>query len=334
MQYSMMGLCLCLNVYDIWQILQSIAVFILRIKRTWDREKMNEMMKCIDKLESSGDYRVIKRFVPVAHYNHSAPDDIKLGIYLDTETTGINSATNEIIELAMVPFEFDSSGKIYRVLPEYNSFQDPHKSIDEIITRVTGITDDMVRGQSIDLGQVSAMLKKAVIVIAHNARFDRAFVEKLSDDFKDISWGCSISDINWDDEGIGGVKLDYLAYKYGFFYDAHRATIDCQAGIEILSRNLPESGEPVLKRLLDSARRIDVRLWAENAPFDKKDILKERGYRWSSGHDGKPKAWYCDIHEENLADETRYLKEKIYPRDVGDLKVDRITAKQRYSNRV
>lgn len=220
------------------------------------------MKECIKKLEASGDYRIIKRFVPVEYYCHPTPDDIKLGIYLDTETTGTNPKKDEIIELAMVPFEFDPSGKIYQVLPEYNAFQDPHRPIPEKITNITGITDDMVSGETIDVVEVGKMLKAAVLVVAHNAKFDRQFVEKLSDSFKDVSWACSISDINWNEEGIGGVKLDYLAYKYGFFYDAHRATIDCQAGIEILSRQLPESGDLALKRLLDKARRTDVRIWA------------------------------------------------------------------------
>ena len=112
------------------------------------------MNECIEKLESTGDYRIIKRFVPVEHYCTPTPEDIKIGIYIDTETTGINPNKEEIIELAMVPFEFDSAGKIYRILPEYNSFQDPHKPIPEKITQITGITDDMVKGQSIDMAEV------------------------------------------------------------------------------------------------------------------------------------------------------------------------------------
>lgn len=291
------------------------------------------MKECIEKLESTGDYRIIKRFTPVAQYCTHTPEDTKVGIYLDTETTGINPNKEEIIELAMVPFEFDSLGKIYRILPEYNAFQDPRRPIPEMITQITGITDEMVSGEAIDVKQVTNMLEKAVLVVAHNAKFDRQFVEKLSDSFKDISWACSISDINWKEEGIGGVKLDYLAYKYGFFYDAHRATIDCQAGIEILSQKLPKSGELVLKRLLDNARHTDVRIWAEGAPFDKKDDLKERGYFWSPGQDGKPKAWYCDVSEEQFEDECKYLKDEIYKREINNFKNERITAKQRYSNR-
>jgi len=292
------------------------------------------MDECIKKLEQSGDYRIIRRFVPVERYQADNNSEKRIGIFLDTETTGLDAESDAIIELAMVPFEFDSLGHIYRILPEYNALQDPGIPIPALATEITGITDEMVAGQSIDLDRVSKMLSQAAIVIAHNARFDRPFTENLLDDFKDISWACSIAEVNWNSEGMEGVKLEYIAYKYGFFFEGHRATIDCQAGIEILSRPLPKSGELVLKQILEHARRTDVRLWAEGAPFDMKDALKKRGYRWSPGEAGKRKAWYCDINEEQLDDEMNYLNEHIYPRAVGTLPMDRFNAKLRYSNRL
>ena len=290
--------------------------------------------KMADELIKTGDFKVIKRFEPVEYYNKGSSDDLKIGVYLDTETTGMDADDDEIIELALVPFEFDKAGNIYRLLPAYNAFRDPGIPIPEIITQITGITDDMVKGQSIDLEQVSKILSEAVIVIAHNARFDRPFVEKLLDDFKDIAWACSIADIEWNKAGFEGVKLEFLAYKFGFFYEGHRATIDCQAGIEILSRKFPKSGEAVLSQLLKNARRTDIRLWAEGAPFDRKDVLKKRGYRWSPGDNGKRKAWYKDLSEEELEDEMKYLNDSIYPRAVGVLPMDKFNAKSRYSNRI
>ena len=291
------------------------------------------MDKCIKQLEDSGDYRVIRRYTPVAAYCEPNEANKRIGIFLDTETTGLDPNEDKVIELAMVPFEFDAAGNIYRLLPEYNGLNDPGMPIPEIAQKITGITDEMVKGQSLDFDAVKKLLSEAAIVIAHNARFDRPFCEGILDEFKDISWACSIADVNWNEEGIEGVKLEFLAYKYGFFFEGHRATIDCQAGIEILSRPLPTSGEPVLKRLLESARVTTVRLWAEGAPFDKKDDLKKRSYRWSSGEGGKRKAWYKDLQEEQLEEEMAYLNEFIYPRGVAELPMDRFTAMQRYSSR-
>lgn len=292
------------------------------------------MDEYIQKLEATGDYRIIKRFKPVSSYLQDNDANKKIGIFLDTETTGLDSDSDRIIELAMVPFEFDASGQIYRLLPEYNSLNDPGKSIPAIVTQLTGITDEMVKGQSINLDTVKNLLADAVIVIAHSARFDRPFCENFLDEFKDISWGCSVADINWQEEGMEGRKLEYLAYRYGFFFEGHRATIDCQVGIEILSRPLFNSGEPALKRLLDNARRTDIRLWAEGAPFDQKDALKKRGYRWSPGDNGKRKAWYLDLPEDKLESEMNYLNAHVYIRDAGTLPTDRFNAKIRYSRRL
>jgi len=288
----------------------------------------------IKQLEESGDYRVIKRFTPVDRYHAEGGSKLKQAVYLDVETTGLDADSDKVIELAMVPFEFDSEGNIYRLLPEYNGFQDPGRPIPENISRITGITDEMVAGQSIDLDRVKEILSSTVLVIAHNARFDRPFMEHLYDGFQDLWWACSMADINWSEEGIESSKLEYLAYKYGFFYEGHRATIDCQAGLHILSQALPTSKKPALKTLLESARRTDVRLWAVNAPFDMKDELKKRGYRWSPGDDGGYKAWYIDIAETDLEEEQAYLQKDIFKKPLGNLPMKKINAQLRYSKRL
>lgn len=128
------------------------------------------------------------------------------------------------------------------------------------------------------------------MILAHNATFDRPFAERLCDVFTTKAWGCSMSQIEWAVEGFEGTKLAYLAARAGFFYDGHRAVQDCAAAIELLSRPLPKSGEIALSRLLATARRPTWRIWAENAPYDLKDVLKRRGYRWNGGEDGRPRA--------------------------------------------
>ena len=294
---------------------------------------MTTEQNLIDQLTATGDYKVIRRLKPVDRYHDDTGAAKQIGLYIDTEATGLNLDTEKVIELAMVPFEYDAGGRIYRILPAYNAFQDPGIPIPAFITRLTGITDEMVAGQAIDLEQVAQLLSGASLVIAHNARFDRPFVESLHPGFEAVSWACSIADVNWNEEGFEGVKLEYLGYKYGFFYEGHRATIDCQAGIELLSQRLP-GGERVMKRLLDYAGRTDIRLWAERAPFAKKDLLKQRGYRWSPGGNGIRKAWYKDLPEDQVEAEMLYLNKEVYLKAVEVLPMDRFDATLRYSRRV
>ena len=63
---------------------------------------------------------------------------------------------------------------------------------------------------------------------------------------------------------------------------------------------MPISGVPALRQLLDNARVKTIRVWAEQSSFERKDPPKSRGYFWNDGTDGRPKAWWTDVPEQNL----------------------------------
>jgi DNA polymerase-3 subunit epsilon len=284
-------------------------------------------------LEQSGDYKVLRRFQPrMEPITAPAPNE-RLGIFLDLETTGLDPAKDEIIEIAMVPFLYTVEGALIAVGEPFQSYRDPGMSIPAEITALTGITDQMVQGQSIDFARLEEYVARAAIVIAHNAAFDRKFAERLSPAFETKPWACSMSQIPWAAEGIRGSKLAYLAAAAGFFFDEHRAVTDCQAAIEILGRPLPQSGRTALSALLQEARQRTCRVWAEGASFDLKEILKARRYRWSSGEDGGRKAWYIDVPEGALDVEVAFLHSEIYRRGL-DIPITYIGAYSGFSNRV
>ena len=107
-------------------------------------------------------------------------------------------------------------------------------------TAIHHITDDMVRGQRLDEAAIGRVLEGAGLVIAHNAGFDRPFVEARLPAFRALPWACSLKEVPWDSLGLGSAKLDYLAYRYGFFFEGHRAEIDCRALLEVLRLPIPE----------------------------------------------------------------------------------------------
>jgi hypothetical protein len=72
---------------------------------------------------------------------------------------------------------------------------DPGFSISPGITKITGITDQMVAGHCIDDRAVDDLLDRVVLVIAHNADFDRRFPEKRFPVFATKHWACSRADI-------------------------------------------------------------------------------------------------------------------------------------------
>jgi len=283
-------------------------------------------------LAKSADYRVLRRLVPRTTFSPSLGQSTKTGILLDVETTGLHQRKDEVIELGMVKFDYLPDGSIAGIRDVFSSFNEPSEAIPSEITALTGITNEMVAGQYIDEAAVSSFADEAVIVIAHNASFDRKFAERYWPIFQRKAWGCSATEVEWRRHGFEGSRLGYLLNGAGFFHQAHRAVDDCHALLEILAFELPATGTSALAVLLERARKKTMRLWAEQSPFDLKDVLKRRGYRWSDGGDGRPRSWYVDIDESKLDDEIAFLKSEIYLRDV-EPRLQTLTAFDRFSVR-
>lgn len=283
-------------------------------------------------LNASGEYRVQRRLMPRTTVSEADGTPTKTGLFVDVETTGLDPLKDEVIELAMVPFTYGTDGRIFEIKDAFQCFQEPSAPIPAEITRITGITDAMVAGRKIDTTAVSAFARPAALVIAHNAAFDRRFSERISDVFTTKPWACSMTQIDWSAEGHEGTKLAYLTAGAGFFYDRHRAEHDCRAAIELLATPLPTSGVVAMARLLERARQPSWRIWAENSPYDLKDALKARGYRWNGDGNPNPRAWYIDVEDAQREAEIGYLRREIYLRDV-DLLVHRMDAYNRFSDR-
>lgn len=198
---------------------------------------------------------------------------------------------------------------------------------------MTGITGEMVAGHMIDPDEVETFIQNAVLIVAHNAGFDRRFVEKLAPALALKGWACPQSQVDWAGEGIEGTRLSYLVAGAGYFYDKHRALNDCLAAIELLASPLPISANTGLSQLLENARKPTWRIWAENSPFDLKDVLKARGYRWNPDGTPYPKAWYIDIPDDQREAELAYLQRDIYQREI-QLLTRKIDAFNRFSDRV
>jgi DNA polymerase-3 subunit epsilon len=115
----------------------------------------------------------------------------------------------------------------------------------------------------------------------------------------------------------------------GLFFDGHRADADCRAVIHLLQQPLADGTLP-MKLLLDSARTPSYRIWALNSPFETKDVLKQRRYRWSPGEGKLPKAWYKEVAPDELEAEQGWLEREIYGGKQG-WKLETLDARRRYA---
>ena len=193
---------------------------------------------------------MLRRLKTPRQYHQPDGSNTKLAVLLDLETTGLDADKDEIIEIAMVPFTYSNDGRIFEVHEAYNELQEPSHAIPAIITQITGINDEMVKGHTINAEKVLEVVEPAVLIIAHNAAFDRKFAEKAFDVFSTKAWACSMTDVPWQEEQYESLKLEYLAMRNGFFYDGHRATADCYAAIELLAQSTLTSS---LSRVINSA---------------------------------------------------------------------------------
>ena len=281
--------------------------------------------------ERPEDFRLLER-IPLTREPQSCPlelspmvGDEQPMVLLDTETTGLSADDESIIELGMVKVLYSPSAKrIVSIVDVISLYEDPGKQIPELITELTGITDDMVQGQHIDDSLVASWLSDDPLVVAHNAQFDRPFFEKRFAALGHLSWACSASGIDWKALGFESRKLEYLLLRLGWFYEGHRAATDCLA-MAWLFQLLPES----VANLLSEADRRTVLVRAFGAPFDVKDYLKERGYRWHDGVKGANKHWWREISEDELPQEQTYLDD-LYHRGSEHAHYDYKDARNRF----
>lgn len=291
------------------------------------------------RLEVNPDFRVLRRLVPITDFGTrpqpaGATDAVApchRVLVLDTETTGLSHQVDKIIELALLMVSVDSAtGLPFGPVDLYEGFEDPGMPIPAVAKEVTGITDEMVRGMRLDDEAVAQMLAKADLIVAHNAGFDRPFVEARFPAFADKAWGCSFKDIDWKSAGASSLKLGALAADQGWFFEAHRAQVDCHALLQVLACPAGASGVTGLGHLMAAASRPSFKLSANGAPFESKDALKGRGYRW----DAEAKVWGCALaSEQALEEELAWLSKHVYGGRSVSLEVELLDSQVRYSSR-
>lgn len=150
-------------------------------------------------------------------------DDV---IVLDTETTGLSCAENELIEISAARLR----GR--EVVDRFDTFVHPNGLIPLEITELTSITNADVAHAPRAEEAVAALEEfvQGCPVIAHNATFDRSFIES-------VKGGVKVSDIWIDSLALSRIalprlsshKLATMAELFGCAAVSHRASDDVEA---------------------------------------------------------------------------------------------------------
>ena len=294
----------------------------------------NDLKEIVNTDINISEWKLIRKLHLPEKYNDPSGGEIKKGIVLDVEATCLSIGHDDVIQLALLPFDYEvSSGKILNIQKEdaFDGLREPRIPISKEASLVTGITNDMVINKKIDSKEVEKIINSSDLIIAHNASYDRPMVEQHWNCFKNISWACTFKSIDWLEEGFSSAKRELLGMNYGWFYEGHDAFNDCEACLALLSETLPKKNKTVFSVLREYAASPSFLIKAIDAPYSKRNILRRRGYKWRPADLLNGKVWWIETND--YEEEVKWLNEEIYNREIN-IPIKRITALNRYSDRI
>ena len=171
-------------------------------------------------------------------------------IVFDTETSGLDPKSDELIEFGAVIIGCDLRGKIIYDTVEF--LIDPNREIDDGITAITGITNKMLRrGISKEKAEnriADILFSRRSLIFGYNIQFDLNFVYHM---FERVGHGgliekCDYIDILsiFRDRTESRHKLYEAAEYYGVEYSAlHRALDDALVSFAVLLGEMKEKND-------------------------------------------------------------------------------------------
>ena len=177
---------------------------------------------------------------------------------IDIETTGGIAKRDKITEIAIIVYQDN------RIIDRYESLINPERSIPYEITRITGITNDMVENAPKFYEIAKEILSKteACIFVAHNVFFDYNFIKE---EFHQLGYSfsrkklCTVQLSRRYFKGLRSYSLESLISHFKIeVKNRHRAMDDALATLDVFGRiltinkNLDASINPIAGLLSDT----------------------------------------------------------------------------------
>ena len=213
---------------------------------------------------------------------------------IDVDTTGLNPAQDEIIELGAVVWDVEQK-KPMQLLSDLILI---HGSVSPEITEITGISNADLKASGLapedSYKKLLAMSSQCDYVVAHNGRdFDKPFVDRALKEFElslDLPWLDTLYDVPYAVK-ISSRKLVHLCAEHGFLNPfSHRAVFDVLSMMTVFSQYDFAEIEEMYK---SPQRKLIAKV-----SFEEKDKAKRAGFRW----DPSERVWYKNLKECQLKD--------------------------------
>jgi len=180
-------------------------------------------------------------------------------VVLDVETTGMRPLSDRVIEVAAI--RLACSGGRVRPVAEFATLVNPERRLPPTITRLTGIAEEMVAHapRFADVADELAAFLGPCVLVAHNARFDLAFLNaefgRVYERRLDNPQLCTLALSRRLFPELPNHRLPTLARYMGVDLDRwHRACSDAWATARIFLRLLEQLEERGLRTLSEALR--------------------------------------------------------------------------------
>jgi DNA polymerase-3 subunit epsilon len=276
-------------------------------------------------LNGHDDFRVLRRIRPMRRDGGGMRTGMYVGCALAITTTGPDHDRDDLIELAVQRFWGDTSGRIVTTGPAHAWLEEPHGTVPDEVTNVTGLTDEDVCGHHILDAVATSLIIDADFVVTHDAATVRPFVEARLPFASGAKWVCTSRDVGWAAHGFDGSTLPHLLCEAGWFPDKGTADSAVLALLHLLDHPLP-SGGTVLSDAVGRAAHPTWSIDAAGAPFEAGKVLQERGYRWG----GSPGSWSREVSPDAWRTEAQWVALEVYG-GLGAPEAREVTWQERYA---
>ena len=157
-------------------------------------------------------------------------------VIVDIETTGFNTDSCKIIELAAIQIDTET----FEVKGEFNSLINPMCAIPLRVSQLTGITEDMITDEATiyDVFDEFTHFIGDLPLVGHKiVNCDLPFLNNVSLEIDGVPFDNEVIDtlpLIRKKIKLQSYSLENLAQTTGHVYEAHRALNDCKALLHII----------------------------------------------------------------------------------------------------
>lgn len=199
-------------------------------------------------------------------------------VAVDLEMTGLAAKTDRILEIGAV--------KVlnHKIADTFQMFVNPHRTLSQTVTELTGITQEMVTGAAEDVDGLKQLIAFSadLPLVGHNIMFDYSFLKQCAANHK----------IAYEKEAVDTLKISRACfpeleskkleamcqyYQIGKTQE-HRALADAQMTAQLLECLIEEFGERQPELFLPKPLQYRAKRQGPATPAQKRDLIELMTY--------------------------------------------------------